>query len=448
MATERFDAIVVGAGPAGSAAAITMARAGLSVVLFERGEYPGAKNVMGGVMYGRMLADVLPETAAQAPMERRIVEERVWMATPSSAVSVGFRSAAHGGGTPEGPDVVAPQASASAPNAFTVLRAQFDRWFAAQAEAVGALLITGTTVEDVIRQDGRVVGVRAGREGGDVYGDVVIICDGVDSFLAQKAGLQRRPIEPSEVALAVKEIIALPREVINQRFAVRDDEGVTIEVYGSVTQGMAGYGFIYTNRESLSVGIGALLSHLMQTKITPYDLLAGFKQHPLVARLIEGGAAQEYAAHAIPEGGYAAMPNLFGDGVLVAGDAAMMVNGLHREGSNLAMTAGRLAGETVIRARARGDISARGLAVYEELLNASFVLADLRKYRRLPALIDRRPELLQIYPQLVNEAVEEMLTVDGTSKRAKQKAIWRHIKETRRPWQMLKDLYEGWKAIR
>ena len=167
-----------------------------------------------------------------------------------------------------------------------------------------------------------------------------------------------------------------------------------------------------------------------------------------MARLIEGGAAQEYAAHAIPEGGYAAMPNLFGDGVLVAGDAAMMVNGLHREGSNLAMTAGRLAGETVIRARARGDISARGLAVYEELLNASFVLPDLRKYRRLPALIDRRPELLQIYPQLVNEAVEEMLTVDGTSKRAKQKAIWRHIRETRRPWRFLKDLYEGWKAIR
>lgn len=310
MATERFDAIVVGAGPAGSAAAITMARAGLNVVLFERGEYPGSKNVMGGVMYGRMLADVLPETFAQAPMERLIVEERVWMATPSSAVSLGFRSAAHGHG-------------GGIPNAFTVLRAPFDRWFAAQAEAAGALLITGTTVEDVIRQNGRVVGVRAGREGGDVYGDAVIICDGVNSFLAQKAGLQRRPVEPSEVALAVKEIIALPREIINERFAVRDGEGVTIEVYGSVTQGMAGYGFIYTNRESLSVGIGALISHLMRTKITPYALLEGFKQHPLVARLIEDGQPQEYAAHAIPEGGYEAMPNLFGDGVLIAGDAAI-----------------------------------------------------------------------------------------------------------------------------
>ncbi|MBI3975097.1 MAG: FAD-dependent oxidoreductase [Armatimonadetes bacterium] len=444
MVTERFDAIVVGAGPAGSAAAITMARAGLNVVLFERGEYPGSKNVMGGVMYGRMLADVLPETFAQAPMERLIVEERVWMATPSSAVSLGFRSAAHGG--PSGPGGAGH--SGEVPNAFTVLRAPFDRWFAAQAEAAGALLITGTTVEDVIRQDGRIVGVRAGREGGDVYGDVVIICDGVNSFLAQKAGLQRRPVEPSEMALAVKEIIALPREVINERFAVRDGEGVTIEVYGSVTQGMAGYGFIYTNRESLSVGIGALISHLMRTKITPYALLEGFKQHPLVARLIEGGQPQEYAAHAIPEGGYEAMPNLFGDGVLIAGDAAMMVNGLHREGSNLAMTAGRLAGETVVQARARGDISAASLAAYRDRLEQSFVLPDLRKYRALPALADRRPELLAIYPQLVNEVVEEMLTVDGLSKRAKQKKIWRHLRAARSPWQVLKDLYTGWKAIR
>lgn len=430
---EKFDAIVVGAGPAGSAAALTMAKAGLSVVLVERGEYPGAKNVMGGVMYGRMLADLVPDFPAEAPIERVIVEERLWMTTDHSAVTVGYKTA-----VPHG-DV---------PNAFSVLRAEFDRWFASKAEAAGAFLVPATVVEDVIVRDGKVVGVRTGREEGDLYADVVVICDGVHSFLARKAGLAGRDIEPHEVALAVKEIIALPPEVIQERFNVGAGEGVTLEIYGSVTQGMGGYGFIYTNRDSLSVGIGALISHFMRTKITPYALLERMKEHPLIEPLLAGGQVVEYLAHAIPEGGYNAMPRLYGDGVLIAGDAAMMVNGLHREGSNLAMTAGRLAGETVIEAKAKGDFSAATLAGYRLRLENSFVLQDLHKYRNLPGFIERRPELLQVYPEIVNHAVHEMLTVDGMPKRDKQRKIWRDVVSRRSLWQLLKDAYAGWRVMR
>lgn len=430
---EKFDAIVVGAGPAGSAAAYTMAKAGLSVVLIERGEYPGAKNVMGGVMYGRMLADLIPGFPKEAPIERVIVEERLWIATDDEAVSIGHKTA---------------QAPGDVPNAFTVLRAHFDRWFASKAEEAGALLVPGTVVEDLITNNGRVVGVRTGRADGDLYANVVVICDGVHSFLAAKAGLQRRDVAPHEVALAVKEIIVLPKETIQERFNVGEGEGVTIEIYGAVTQGMGGYAFIYTNRESLSVGAGALISHFMKTKITPYALLERVKQHPLVQPLIAGGQVVEYLAHAIPEGGFLAMPRLYADGVLIAGDAAMMVNGLHREGSNLAMTAGRLAGETVIEAKAKGDFSTQTLSAYREKLQQSFVLKDLQKYQYLPEFIDRHPELLGIYPDLVNHAVHEMLTVDGLSKREKQKKIWRDLTARRPFWQLLRDGYRAWKVIR
>lgn len=430
---EKFDAIVVGAGPAGSAAALTMAKAGLSVVLIERGEYPGAKNVMGGVMYGRMLADLVPTFASEAPIERTIVEERLWITTDDSAVTIGHKTAA-----PHG----------EVPNAFTVLRAKFDRWFASKAEEAGALLIPATVVEDVIRRNGAVVGVRTGRQDGDLYADVVVVCDGVHSFLAKKAGLQTRDIAPHEVALAVKEIIALSPDVIQQRFNVGEREGVTIELYGAVTQGMGGYGFIYTNRDSLSVGVGALMSHFMRTKQTPHALLERLKQHPLVRPLISGGQVTEYLAHAIPEGGYRAMPRLYGDGVVIAGDAAMMVNGLHREGSNLAMTAGRLAGETVVEAKARGTFSASSLASYRRRLEESFVLKDLKKYQNMPEFVDRYSDLLQIYPEVVNHAVHQMLTVDGMPKRDKQRKIWKDITARRPLWQLVQDAYRAWKVIR
>ncbi len=428
----EFDAIVVGAGPGGVSAALTMARAGLSVVLFERVERPWVKNVMGGVMYGRMLADVVPEFWTAAPIERIVTDERLLLVTEDSAVSVGHKHV---------PDATHP------PNAFTVLRVPFDAWFASQAEAAGVLVIPGTTVEDVIREDGRVVGVRTGRQDGDLRAHVVVLADGANSFLVQKTGLGRPP-EPHEMALVVKEIIALPPQTLEDRFALDPGMGATIEVYGSVTRGMAGYGFIYTNRESLSVGIGALLSHFMKTRITPWDLLEGFKSHPMVASLIRGGEVREYLAHAIPEGGVRAMPRLYDAGVVVVGDAAMMVNNLHREGSNLAMAAGRMAGETAIRAKRTGDWSAHTLALYQELLEASFVLQDLRKYERLPDLVERRPELLRLYPELVSEAIHEMLTVDGRSKREKQRRILRRLLGRRSWWQLAQDAYDGWRALR
>jgi len=237
---EKFDAIVVGAGPAGSAAALTMAKGGMNVVMFERGQQPGAKNVMGGVLFREATEAVFGSFWEDGPVERAVVEQRLWMLGEDSVVTAGFRSA---------------QLADPPHNAFTVLRAKLDPYLASKAEEAGAYLINETQVTDLIWDDGKIVGVRTGREG-DLFADVVLMAEGINAFASVKAGL-RKDYSMENAALAVKEVHALPKEVIEERFNVRGDDGVTILLVGEFSRGMMGSGWIYTNRDSVSVGVAA-----------------------------------------------------------------------------------------------------------------------------------------------------------------------------------------------
>jgi len=226
------------------------------------------------------------------------------------------------------------------------------------------------------------------------------------------------------VALAVKEMHFLPQEVIEQRFGVSGDEGVVIECMGTITRGMTGTAFLYTNRESVSVGIGCMVWDLAESGVTPYSLLDAFKAHPSIRPLLAGSEVKEYAAHLIPEGGLRAMPEICGDGWVVAGDAAHLVNSVHREGSNLAMTSGRIAGETVVwLKRRREPCTATNLKEYRRRLEASFVMKDMRKYRDIPGMLHGNRQILDLYPRLMSRAAQIWLRVDGTDKRTKEGQI-------------------------
>ena len=431
---DDFDAIVVGAGPAGSIAALTLAQAGKRVALIERGPFPGSKNMYGGVIYPRILDQIIPEWWLEAPVQRWITRRSTMIMTDTQALNFDFRTEAWGH-----PPY----------NGATAYRPDFDNWLAGHAVHAGAELICSTTVTSLLHDaKGRVSGVSTDRPDGDLSAPIVIACDGVNSFLAKQEGLYGE-VDAANYTLGVKETLALPKHVIDERFGVRGNEGVDIEIVGC-TGNVNGGGFMYTNLDTIAIGLVLKLPKLAAQNRRPEELLAAMKLHSAVAPLVEGAELKEYSAHLIPEAGYKMIPTLAGNGLLVAGDAAALclAAGLWLEGVNFAMASGLYAGQTAIEAIDRGDTSADGLRGYRKRLEATFVLRDHKKLRRAPALVlsDR---VQHGYPEMANAIAERMFRVDNPD----PKPGVRHILKQERKragmrWiDMARDTWAGFRSF-
>src|SRR5437763_5692118 len=428
---QQFDTLVVGAGPAGSSAALAMAGAGLQVALIERGEYPGAKNVSGAALYApNLLADLLPNFWEEAPVERYLTRRVVTFLGHEGAFSLDFRTNRFG----QPPY-----------NGFTILRPKFDRWLACKAEEAGALLIPSTVVDDLIYKDDQVVGVRCRREDGDLYAPVVIVADGANSFLAKKAGLQHE-FRADEMTLGVKEVLRLDAHVIEERFNLNGDEGMSNEYVGYASGDVKGGGFLYTNRDTLSIGVVVQIASLAEKKVRAYDLLDQFKQHPAVAPLVHDSVAIEYSAHMIPEGGWSKLSRLSRAGMMVIGDAAGFVfaAGLFLEGMNFAIASGLAAATVAQQAHLDHDFSVQSMARYRKQLEASFVLKDLKKYRHAPAFINNE-HLQNVYPDLICDTMENIFRSNGKPRRKLGRVV---LGTMRQKVTLLTLVRDGWQAGR
>ena len=401
MSEADFDIIVVGSGCAGAVAAYVAASEGKSVLVVERGEYAGAKNMTGGRIYTHSLKEVFPNFEEEAPLERKVTHERIAMMDATSNLTIDFTS---------------DQLAREGADSYTVLRGPFDQWLAQKAEDAGAEYIYGIAVEELVKDEtGKVIGVRAGED--VITSQVVILCEGVNSLLAERCLGVARP-KPNQMAVGIKEVFELPEQTIEDRFLLPEGEGAAMLFVGDCTKGKVGGGFMYTNKESVSLGIVATISTAADgANETPiYQMLDDFKKHPAVAPIIRGAEMVEHSGHMVSEGGFNMVPQYIFNGCLLAGDTAMfcMNLGYQVRGMDFAVASGRYAAEAACAAIDAGDTSAVGMALYMVKLEDSFVMKDLETFKAWPHTMEEWSAMFNDYPAMAAEAMNALFCVDGT----------------------------------
>lgn len=430
MSDDKFDVIIVGAGVAGSTAGYILAKAGLNVLMIERGNKAGAKNMTGGRLYSSALEKIIPNFAEEAAVERKVLRERVSFMTEESATTLDFMSNKLG---VQGKD------------SYTVVRARFDEWLAGKAEEAGVNPIYGIRVDELVMRDGKVCGVKAGDD--ELEADVVILADGSNSILGEKLGMVKR-FTPSTIAVGAKEVLELPREVIQQRFNLGEKDGMAWLAAGYASANMFGGGLIYTNLDTVSVGIVAGLHGIEKAKKTVPEMLDDFKAHPAVAPYLKDAKLVEYSGHTVPEGGLNMIPKIVGNGVVIVGDAAgMCINvGYTVRGMDLAIASAEAAANAIIDANKAGNFSEATLSKYQRNLDSSFVMKDLKLYKNLPGFLEHTTRIFSGYPEMVEGIMLDMFTMDGQPQKSLLKKALAHVKKVG-ILNIAKDAFKGVRSI-
>ncbi|MDX1637621.1 MAG: FAD-dependent oxidoreductase [Balneolaceae bacterium] len=439
---EKFDCIIVGAGVAGLAAAMTLARNDMKFLLIEKGEFAGSKNVSGGVLWGHDLAKLVPGywKEEDAGWERFINHRRLTFMDDEATFSIDFKSS-HFNEPPY--------------SGVVVLRSKFDRWLAGKVEeaiaessyAMDSFVATNIKVDEVLMENDRAVGIRTGEE--EFHADSVIIAEGVNNLLTRQVGLQDDYVPADHVLTGIKEIIRFDREVLEDRFQLNGNSGMSNEFVGFGTDGVEGGGFLYTNRDTISLGLVLGLKDLREKEKSPHDVLNHFKSHPVIADTIRGGEVVEYSAHVVSSGNMRIMPKqLYKDGLLVCGEAAnlLMNAGKAIQGMDYAMRSGILAAETIVTAKERDDFSTGTMKEYRSALDESYVMKDMRGFQDAVRMLHRE-EMYQDLPNLMCGFGKKFFTIRNEPTKKARKLMSESVGEHSSWWDLIKLGIKGAKSL-
>jgi len=439
---EKFDCIIVGGGVAGLAAAMTLARNNMKFLLIEKGEFAGAKNVSGGVLWGSDLAKLVPEywEEKDGGWERFINHRRLTFMDEQSTFSIDFKSS-HFNNTPY--------------TGVVVLRSKFDRWLAGKVEEaiaeseypMDSFIATNIKVDEILMEEDKAVGIRTGEE--EFHADSVIIAEGVNNLLTRQVGLQDDYVPADHVLTGIKEVIRYEQEQLEDRFQLNGLSGMSNEFIGYASDGVEGGGFLYTNRDTISIGLVLGLKDLREKQKSPHDILNHFKRHPVIEDTIRGGEIVEYSAHVVSSGDKRIMPKkLYKDGVLVCGEAAnlLMNAGKAIQGMDYAMRSGILAAETIVKAKEKDDFSSRTMKKYREALDESYVMKDMNGFQDAVHML-HSPQMFKDVPNMICDFGRKFFTIDSEPTKKSRKMMAESIKEHSSYWDLIKIGIKGAKSL-
>jgi electron transfer flavoprotein-quinone oxidoreductase len=441
---DKFDCIVIGGGIAGLSAALTLAKNNMKFLLIERGEFSGAKNVSGGVLWGSRLNDLVPDYWEEdAGFERYVNHRRLTFLDDTSSFSIDFKSD-HFEEKPY--------------KGLIVLRSKFDNWLAGKVEeAIAAsdhadesFVATNILVEEVLMENGKAIGIRAGEE--KFFSDSVIIAEGVNNILTRQVGLQDKYVKADSMATGVKEVIRFDQKVLEDRFQLEGNAGMTNEFIGYASDGIEGGGFLYTNKDTVSIGLVLNIKSMRENMAKDkkiYDVLTHFKSHKAVKDMLRGGEVVEYSAHVVSTGDMGVMPKeLYTDGVLLAGESANLLlnSGKAIQGMDYAMESGILAAETIVEAKSKGDFSKATLSEYRKKLESSYVMKDMRNFQSAVHFLHTK-DMFTSVPKIVNDFGRQFFTIDNKPTDKTPVMLKNAVKRHSSFWNLLKIGIKGARSL-